>query len=187
MEENNYIKLNINKIIKEIDKEINILVYDKNTIIKNEEIKKSNNIIYPKCGEICMIKIDNYKIKLNKCKNNHEINNILLNEYEDTQNINENKIICNNCKINKNRIYNNELYICGECKINLCPLCKLKHYKEHKIIEYKNKNYIYNKHNEAFISYCKKCINNLCMICEIEENNHEIISYKGIILKKDNN
>ena len=53
-------------------------------------------------------------------------------------------------------------------------------------MEYKNKNYICNKHNKAFISYCKKCKNNLCMICEIEENNHEIISYKGIIPKKEN-
>ena len=180
------IELNINKIIKEIDKErnkINILVYDKNIKIKEEEKVKSKDIICPKCGEICIIKIDDYKIKLNECKNNHEIN-ILLNEYDDTQNINE--IICNNCKTNKNRIYNNELYICGTCNINICPLCKLKHNKEHKIIEYENKNYICNKHNESFISCCKKCKNNLCMVCEIEENNHEIISYKGIIPKKEN-
>ncbi len=62
------IELNINKIIKEIDKErnkINILVYDKNIIIKEEEKIKSKDIICPKCGEICIIKIDNYKIKLN--------------------------------------------------------------------------------------------------------------------------
>ena len=38
----------------------------------------------------------NIKKNLFDCKNNHNINNILLNEYEN--NIDISKIICNNCK-----------------------------------------------------------------------------------------
>ena len=37
-------------------------------------------------------------------------------------------------------LYNNELFICLNCNINLCPLCKSKHKKEHKIINYELKN-----------------------------------------------
>jgi hypothetical protein len=171
------IELKYNEIIKNKER-MNILVYDKNStyINKNERIIKSKDIICLKCGEICRIKIINYKIKINECKNNHEYNNILLNEFDNTQNINECKIICNNCNNNKSKTYNNKFYICGECNINLCPICKSKHNKEHKIIDYDNKNYICNKHNELYISYCEKCKNNLCMQCEIEHNNsHKII------------
>ena len=34
----------------------------------------------PECGEICRIKINDYKIKLYECKNKHEIDNISLKE-----------------------------------------------------------------------------------------------------------
>ena len=47
------------------------------------------------------------------------------------------------------------------------------------LIDYDNKNYICNKHNEQNISYCDKCKENLCMRCDMEHNdNHKIISYK---------
>ena len=46
-----------------------------NTVI-NENIAKSKDIICPKCGEVCLINFNNYKIKLYECKNNHETNNI---------------------------------------------------------------------------------------------------------------
>ena len=87
---------------------MNILVNENNeTII--EENKISKEIICPKCKENILIKINEYKINLFNCKNNHEINNILLNEFENLENINISKIICNKCKINnKSKIYNNE-------------------------------------------------------------------------------
>ena len=57
------------------------------------------------------------------------------------------KIVCNNCKIkNKSNAYNNGFYRCNIFKINLCPLCKLNHNNNHKIINYDNKNYIYEIH-----------------------------------------
>ena len=108
----NGIQLNLdlilNQQINEIDRdknEMNILVYEKlkSTIIINDGIIKSKEIICPKCKENCKIKFYDYKIKLYDCRNKHEINNILLDEYNNTQNINELDIICEIC--NKNNKY----------------------------------------------------------------------------------
>ena len=80
------------------DNIINILVYDINNNNNNERLieKENKNIICPKCGENCLIEIKDYKINLNKCDNKHNINNILLDEYNNTQKI-KNKIKCYNC------------------------------------------------------------------------------------------
>ena len=88
------LELTLIQQINNIDKkrnEINILVYEKlkSTLIINDGIKESKEIICPKCKENCKIKINDYKIKLYDCKNNHEINNILLDEFNNTQNINK--------------------------------------------------------------------------------------------------
>ena len=66
-------------------KVILIYEYDKSTIINN--MIKSNEIICPECKENCLIKIKDYQILLYNCKNKHE-NTILLNEYDETQEIN---------------------------------------------------------------------------------------------------
>ena len=87
---------------------MNILVYDEN-------IYQSNGIICPECKESILIKIKDYKINLYECKNGHSLKNILLKEYEKTQNINLSKIICEICKINNKN--NDEIYTCFNCKI----------------------------------------------------------------------
>ena len=181
--------LKLNELINSIDKQSNkmsILVYNKNTIKENEGVIKSKEIICPKCKENCLIKIKDYKIILYGCKNQHINNNILLNEFENTQNINELNIKCNNCNNNKYNSYNKQFYKCLTCKYNLCPLCNSKHNKLHEIIDYNKKNYICNIHNDLYISYCNECKINLCMLCEKEHNNkHNIINYKNIIENKN--
>ena len=161
------------------DNNINILVYDiynNNNEKKNE--KEYKDIICPKCGENCLIKIKDYKINLFKCDNKHNINNILLDEYNNTQKIKE-EIKCNNCNKNRLEIYDNKLYKCCNCNINLCPLCKSNHNNEHKIIDYELVNYICKMHDERYISYCKECEKNICDICEIEHNNeHNLINHE---------
>ena len=109
------------------------------------------------------MKIKDYKIELYDCKNNHKIDNILLEEYENTQKIDISKIKCNICKDNKSESYNNIFYICNSCKINICPLCKSKHDKNHNIINYDQKEYICEIHNENYVKYCDTCKNNICM------------------------
>ena len=180
-----------NKINKElsleevIDKDdinnINILVNNKDEINKNNIIK-NKYIKCPECKEDIRIKINDYKIKLYDCKNGHNIDNILLEEYENTQKIDISKIICNICnKNNKSNINNNEFYICNTCKINICPLCKSTHDKNHNIIDYEKKEFICEKHDEIYFKYCKSCKLNMCLSCYNEHNNHEIIPYENII------
>ena len=164
-----------------------ILIYDcDKTMINDNMIKKSNEIICPICKEICFIEIRDYKIILYNCKNKHRKENILMNEFDKEQSINLSNIICNICKErNKSNTYNNEFYKCLNCNINICPLCKSKHNDEHNIINYDKKNYICNEHNESYFGYCNECLKNICISCENDHNNHNIISY-GKMLKDKN-
>ena len=190
-------EITLDNVLNEDDKKrgkMTLLVLSLNIINQNSNsIIKSKEIICPKCRENCKIKITDMKITLYECKNNHNIDNILLDEYESTQTIDLNNIICGLCiKNNKNNTYNNEFYKCNTCNINLCPLCKNIHDKTHIIINYEEKNYICNFHNKQFISYCKKCNKNLCFNCEQNHNNHDLIIFKNkleniaeIKMKKD--
>ena len=103
------LELKYKELVNEIDEEnlkMKILVYDNDSNIINDRIIKAKDIICPKCGEICLINFKEYKVILENCKNKHE-NRIRLKEYENSQNINENKIICNICKENnKSNSYN---------------------------------------------------------------------------------
>ena len=83
------LELKLKEVINKTDKEnkkMNVLVYDRDTTNIDERIIKSKDIICPKCGELCLINFEEYKVKLNNCKNKHE-NIISLNEFENTQNI----------------------------------------------------------------------------------------------------
>ena len=161
------------EIINEEDKRrnmINILVneIDEEIIKKNEMISKE--IICPKCKENILIIINEYKINLFNCKNNHNIYNILIKEFENIEKIDISKIICDKCKINnKSNTYKNEFYRCNICKMNICPLCKSNHNNNHKLINYNNKNYICEIHKKDYNRYCKDCKINICLLCVMWE------------------
>jgi len=182
--------LTFNEQINEVDKasgKMKILAFSNESINYNidKKIVTSKEIICPECGENCLLNINDYKITLYECKNRHKLNNILLQEYNNTQNVDQSKIICDNCKdVNKSISYDNKFYLCVSCKQNLCPLCKTTHNAQHKIIDYEKKNYLCNIHNEKYSSYCVKCKSNLCMYCESKHENHsKIIYYKNIFPK----
>ena len=183
--------LTFNQIANSYDKtrkKMDILVIDNNTKDKDDNaLIRSKNIICPDCGEVIKIKnIENYKIDLYECKNNHTMNKIPLDEFEKTQMINLKNIVCNICKEkNKYNTYNNEFYKCNECNINICPLCKLKHDKKHNIINYDKINYICNKHNEIFTHYCIICKKNICSLCEKEHKDHDKQSIGNMIFDKE--
>ena len=83
-------EIKCNKLINEEDRNrniMNILVYDENENIINNKNFQSKEIICPECKENILLKIKDYKINLYDCKNGHSLNNILLNKYEKTQNI----------------------------------------------------------------------------------------------------
>ena len=161
--------------------------YNINDDDQNVVIIKSNDIICPKCKECASISInDDYKISLSNCKNGHKIENILISEFQKTQDINISKIICDRCK-NKNmgEVFNKEFYRCINCKMNLCPLCKKEHNLNHNMIIYQNKFYICEEHGEPFISFCNECNKNLCFTCEEKHSNHQITDFKK--LRKNKN
>ena len=106
-----------------------------------------------------------------------------MNKY---QSIDESKIICDECKnINKSKTYDNSFFICNTCNKNICPLCKSYHDKKHNIIDYEEKYFRCNIHNELYSSYCNNCNKNICALCEKEHNNHLTISL-GKILPDEN-
>ena len=181
-------ELTFNEQANDIDKnrkKMNIIVNkneEDNNIIK-EMISKE--IVCPWCKQNILTDFVNFKINFHDCISNHNIN-IALNEFEKTQKINLNNIICNICKINnKGNTHNNEFYICNTCNKNVCPLCKSNHDKNHKIINYDDKNYICKKHNESFIKYCTTCKVDMCIICDDEHRGHSISDFRKILIKND--
>ena len=176
---------------------MNILVYEQEEIInKNDNqpdnmilnqniLIKSENIICPKCKETIKMDIKDYKINLSDCINKHNFDNILLNEFDKTQEMDLRTIICDICqKSNKSITYNNEFNKCLTCDKNICPLCKQNHDKEHKIINYDKKYYICNKHNENYNSYCEDCKINICTLCDMHKD-HKKINFIDILPNKE--
>ena len=168
--------------INEEENKIKVIVFLANQENKEGVFVKSKEIICPKCYKPCKIKIENYKIKLYDCVNNHITDDIKIKDFYNIQKINISKITCNNCKDkNKGNIYNNEFYKCLTCKSNLCPSCKLNHDQNHNIINYDSINFICQKHNEFFTKYCEECKINLCDECDQEHIGHNIIYFGDLV------
>jgi len=167
----------LKNLMKNKDEKLIFLAFDKENEQKIDPIVNSPHIICPECKEIAIIKLNNYKISF-ICKNNHEIKNILLKDFEENQKIDESKIICNICKLkNKSSSFNREFFICLKCIKNLCSLCKASHDKNHNIIKYSQKNFICFDHAVNYNSYCKTCKKNLCIACENAHSEHDIIYF----------
>ena len=98
-------------------------------------ISNKNPIICPKCSECCIFKIDNYRITLYDCLNNHEFSKISIDEFIKSQKIKISNDSFYTCKIHNNENFN---FYCDNCKKNLCKHCKEIHYKKHKIIPLEN-------------------------------------------------
>lgn len=181
--------LSLYKIMNNIDKEnkkMTVQINDIDKTSENNSLIKSKQAICPKCGEKAKMSINDYKIRLYDCINGHDTNDILLEEFENTQKIDLSKIICEKCKINnKANSYKNIFYKCNTCRKILCPICKEQDDLEHNIINYDDKNYICEKHSYPYTFYCKVCHNNICILCEKDHSGHEIVSY-GKILPDEN-
>jgi len=131
------------------EKIFTILAYDSNTHnIKSQNstiLIKSDYVICPTCKESAILEEKDYKLIIYGCQNDHITNNILINEFNNLQEIDFSKIICQKCLQSYIYNYNNdEFYQCNTCKINLCPSCKSTHDNNHKIINYNDKEFICN-------------------------------------------
>ena len=163
--------------------QMNCIVRDNtDEIEEGSEIKKSKYIICPECMENIRISLKDYKVKLYECRNWHETEYMQLDEFEKTQYIDETKIKCGKCKVaNKNESYKNLFYMCCTCNINLCPLCKNSHDKNHYIINYEERFFICKIHCDRYTLYCNDCKKDICDLCEKQHNEHEKITYGSII------
>lgn len=180
----------LSQIQNSIDKErkiLNILVFNKEFTGIKEKIERSKDIICPKCRNNARIDIKNFNFSLYGCINNHNINNLSINEFKQSQNIDISKIICDICKKkNKAEAINQKFYYCLFCQSNLCILCNSIHNQEHKIVQYDKKNYFCLKHFSNYIKYCKQCNKNMCIQCEKEHKTHETIFFGDIIIEREN-
>ena len=168
----------LRNILKENENEtINIIVEELN---KDEDeginLKQSKHIICPICNEICLIKLNDYRISFSNCKNGHRFTKITFEEFFDFQTIDESKIICDKCegedKNKKSEVIKNLFFKCCTCNINLCPLCKSNHEKSNKkhiIINYDDKSYLCNEHGERYISHCHECNKDACDECRYND------------------
>ena len=158
----------------------------KRITIDSRNSMKKRYIICPQCGEHSLISIKNYKISLYDCKNRHKNDNILLNEFAQTQKRDFSNIKCDYCsKLRKIDKEQNMFYRCNDCQKNSCINCKYLH-KKHYLIDYDIKNFICDNHNLDYKFYCKYCKKNICDNCQVQEHKgHEIISYKSYQFDKD--
>ncbi len=131
----------INKDLKfeeQINDPIDKLYFSMNIKVEEKTIKIPNEIICPECNENILIKIQDYKINMFNCKNNHKYQNISFEDLNDSQKIDISKIKCNIC--NESNINNiNEIYICINCNKNICNLCKANHDTNHLVLNYEKK------------------------------------------------
>ena len=178
-------KLTFDEQANDIDKSRNkmsIIVVDYNEAEEIINKKKSKNIICPECYQNIRIQISPQKISIYDCRNKHCRDYTSLEEFEKTQYIDESKIICDDCnKQNKNNSYEHKFYICCNCKVNLCPLCKNKHDNSHDFIDYDIKNYYCDTHYDIYNLYCNDCKKDICTLCEKEHSKHKLTTYGSIM------
>jgi len=146
-------------------------------------LNHQSSINCPECGKSCFLNInDFFKISLNQCENGHNINFIPLNELENYTNKYESKIFCYYCKLNKSKANKTKFYKFLLSDLYLCESCKQSNSNNQKLISLEQANYICNKDNSPYISYCKNCNKNLCSKCEIiHDRNHCLIKYSNMI------
>ena len=165
---------------------MNILVLEgQDSDDDSNKLIKSKYIICPQCNENALMSIKDFKIIIHGCKNGHISENYQINEFNNTQFIDQSKIKCDLCENLKCEIIENKFYICNTCKYKLCPKCKDIHDEKHNIIDYEDNQFYCNIHYNKFKFYCEDCKKDLCISCKNEHENHKLITYDNIIPDQD--
>ena len=180
------LELNFSQTANMMDKNRKIMTIDVvDRYLGDLNIVRAKELICPECYDSALLDIRKYEIQIHDCINGHNSGIVLLDEFEESQMIDLTQIKCEKCKIySRGYTYKNEFYRCNNCKMNLCPICEMKHDKGHRIVEYDRRNYICEEHNKSYHSYCKNCNKNMCVLCEKEHEEHEII-YLHKMIKSD--
>ena len=164
--------------VNDKNEEILVLVYlNKNE--KNEnKTKKSDYIKCDQCPIPAIVEFTN-DYKINLLDGNHNTQKIKLQDYTNTQMVDQSEIKCSKCSNSKTE--KDKFYYCFECDKNFCDKCQSSH-KEHKyIIDYLLKYYKCSQHQgENFISYCLNCKKNLCSFCINQHKEHNLINFTDL-------
>ena len=135
--------------------------------------KKRSKIM--KCPECvcnnCIIKIENYRLNFSECCHGHVTNDKIFDKYEQSQNIEFDKIICHKCQKSQKDDFK-DFSKCLECSkkfkyaIYYCSECSSSHHHAQKLIKYDEKYYYCQEHFKLFRTFCVSCNQNLCESCE---------------------
>ena len=186
------------------EESLNITVYPEkefkqktNNIISPNNLKfhESKLIICPKCKNMSEINIKDFKISLKNCINNHTMSDLFMNDFINTQYVDESNIkckFCNKTEYDLNKEENNKLLLCS-CGIIICKGCFGNHKgnnnekdnKNHNFIEYNNKDYFCIEHNSSFTGYCLRCKKNICAKCEKDKHSKHRIDFYNKISPKE--
>jgi len=146
--------------------------------VEKKKLAKLRIIKCPQC--VCndsIINLKDYHITFYDCKYSHKNRIYLLDQYDESQNINFSKISCSRCGF-KTTMDNcdsfDDFYKCLTCSKKLkkthyfCSKHKIEHdetHKKHIKVRYDDKNYYCEEHFDKFIEYCFLCNKNLCQEC----------------------
>ena len=188
--------LDIDQTVNQIndkDEEIIVLVHPKddstenNTIRTINKTKESNYIKCVNCENPAIV-VFTHDYKINLIDGKHNIKNIKLKNYFNTQKIDESKIECCKCQKSMSETHQS-FYYCFECQNNFCSTCLSNHDEHTNIVDYQVKTFRCQYHKDQNLtSYCMHCKKNMCLFCisDGQHTNHNIINFINLIQKQNN-
>ena len=181
-------KINPDQTLSQVnDKDSKItIVVESNKNEKNKDKDNESNIIKcPDCLEPAVVEFTkDYGISLTDAT--HGTKKIKLQEYNNTQIIDESEIKCSNCPNSLANSDVNNFYYCFECKKNFCSKCKPSHSNHKNIVDFSEKDFRCPQHpGKDFASYCLNCKKNLCVFCSKEHKNHDITNFSNLIQEEN--
>ena len=183
--------LTFNQCSNRLDKSrnyMNVLVIEGQSANgESNYLQKVNYIICPECHESAILSINNFKFSIEGCNGNHKKENLELDELKNMQYIDQSKIYCDNCHISKGEINDFKFFACNKCKKNLCPNCNETHDISHKdcIKDYEENQFLCKDHYIEYSSYCQDCKKDICSLCIISHENHNLTAYQTIMKELD--
>jgi len=185
------IEVNSNKTVLELN---NYNTSDKSIIIKVKPVLKI--IKCPECDcNDCIMKINDYKLSLYGCKNDHN-EDIIFSKYDKSQIVDFSNIMCDNPSCTNNQqICWGTFYKCLTCTSGsidvskyFCNDCKAKHNGTHILVKYNEKDFYCTEkdHYKSFVKYCEQCKKDICEKClQKEHKGHNTVHYDSFTPKTE--
>ena len=163
--------------VNDKDNEILVLVFPKE---KEYNMEKSDFIKCTECSDPAIIDfLSDYRLSISDKK--HGTKKIKLEDFNNSQMIDQSTIKCSGCPRTIGDISKNKFIYCFDCRSNFCPYCKNSRHFHKNMVNYLNKFSRCPQHIvKNFVSYCFNCEKNLCFLCLKEHKEHKIISFMDL-------